>query len=74
MQYKKRRNNQCETFLSISAKLIAFAPSGWLGYFLGGFDGMLIALIVFMVIDYVIYLMYAIATRNRPAPSVFGYP
>lgn len=26
---------------------------GWLGYFVGGMDGMLIALMVFMVIDYI---------------------
>ena len=26
---------------------------GWLGFFLGGMDGMLIALIVFMALDYV---------------------
>ena len=50
----------------IWAKLqIAFAAiGGWLGYFLGGFDGMLIALIVFMVIDYITGLMCAIADKK----------
>ena len=50
----------------IWAKLqIAIAAiGGWLGYFLGGFDGMLIALIVFMVIDYVTGLMCAIADKK----------
>ncbi len=27
------------------------AVGGWLGFFLGGLDGMLIALIIFMVLD-----------------------
>lgn len=30
---------------------------GWLGFFLGGMDGMLIALIVFMALDYVTGVM-----------------
>ena len=29
------------------------AIGGWLGYFLGGMDGLMIALIVFMVLDYI---------------------
>ena len=37
---------------------------GWLGYFLGGLDGMLIALIVFMVLDYVTGVMCAIVDRK----------
>ena len=35
---------------------IAFtALGGWLGYFLGSMDGLLIALIVFVVLDYIIH-------------------
>ena len=30
---------------------------GWLGYFLGGYDGLLYALIVFMVADYITGVM-----------------
>lgn len=37
---------------------------GWLGYFLGGIDGLLTALIVFMAIDYVTGLMCAIADKK----------
>ena len=37
---------------------------GWLGYFLGGLDGMLIALIVFMALDYVTGVMCAIVDRK----------
>ena len=44
---------------------IAFtALGGWLGYFLGGLDGLLIALIVFSVLDYVTGVMCAISDKN----------
>lgn len=50
----------------IWAKLqIAFtAIGGWLGYFLGGFDGMMIALIVFMTLDYLTGVMCAIVDKK----------
>ena len=40
------------------------ALGGWFGYFLGGVDGLLIALIVFMALDYVTGLMCAIADKK----------
>ena len=40
------------------------AIGGWLGYFLGGMDGMLIALLVFMAIDYITGVMCAIADKT----------
>ena len=40
------------------------AIGGWLGYFLGGMDGLLTALIVFMAIDYVTGLMCAVIDRK----------
>ena len=44
---------------------IAFtALGGWLGYFLGGMDGLLIALIVFVVLDYITGVMCAIADKT----------
>ena len=44
---------------------IAFsAIGGCLGYFLGGMDGMLIALIVFVALDYITGVMCAIADRK----------
>lgn len=44
---------------------MAFAAiGGWLGYFLGGIDGLLTALIVFMAIDYVTGLMCAVADKK----------
>ena len=40
------------------------ALGGWLGYFLGGMDGMLIALIVFMTLDYVTGVMCAVVDKK----------
>lgn len=37
---------------------------GWLGYFLGGCDGLLIALVIFVVIDYITGVMGAIADKK----------
>ena len=44
---------------------LAFAAvGGWLGFFLGGCDGLLYALLAFVVIDYITGVMYAIADKN----------
>ena len=40
------------------------ALGGWLGYFLGGADGMLIALIVFVALDYVTGVMCAVVDKK----------
>ena len=40
------------------------AIGGWLGYFLGGMDGLMIALIIFMVLDYITGLMCAITDKK----------
>ena len=40
------------------------AIGGWLGYFVGGMDGMLIALIVLMSLDYISGVMCAIADKK----------
>lgn len=37
---------------------------GWLGYFLGGMDGLMTALLIFMVLDYITGLMCAIADKQ----------
>ena len=47
------------------------AIGGWLGYFLGGMDGLLTALIVFMAIDYVTGLMCAVA--DKKLSSTIGF-
>lgn len=45
-------------------QLIFAAVGGWLGYFLGGFDGLLYALLAFVVLDYITGVMCAIADRT----------
>ena len=40
------------------------AVGGWLGYFLGGCDGLLYALLVFVILDYLTGLMCAIVDKK----------
>ncbi len=40
------------------------AAGGWLGYFLGGCDGLLIALVIFAVADYITGVMCAVADKK----------
>ena len=51
---------------------MAFAGiGGWLGYFLGGLDGLLIALLVFMALDYITGLMCAISDKTLSSKTGF---
>ena len=52
-------------------QLIFSAVGGWLGYFLGGCDGLLYALVAFVVIDYITGVMCAII--NRKLSSAVGF-
>lgn len=45
-------------------QLVFAGIGGWLGYFLGGCDGLLYALIAFVVIDYITGVMCAVADKN----------
>ena len=45
-------------------QLVFTGISGWLGYFLGGWDGLLYALIAFVAIDYVTGVMCAISNHT----------
>ncbi len=45
-------------------QLIFTAVGGWLGYFLGGCDGLLYALITFVTIDYITGVMCAVIDRK----------
>ena len=47
-----------------SIQLIFAAVGGWLGWFLGGCDGLLYALIAFVVIDYVTGVMAAVVDHK----------
>jgi toxin secretion/phage lysis holin len=50
----------------IWAKLqMAFAAiGGWLGYFIGGVDGLMTALLIFMVLDYITGVMCAVVDKE----------
>lgn len=52
-------------------QLIFTAIGGWLGYFLGGCDGLLYALVVFVVVDYITGVMCAI--NNKTLSSAVGF-
>ena len=45
-------------------QMAAAMIGGWLGYFLGGLDGLMIALIIFMVLDYITGLMCAVIDKK----------
>ena len=45
-------------------QLLFTAVGGWLGYFLGGCDGLLIALVVFAVADYITGVMCAVSDKK----------
>lgn len=45
-------------------QLIFTLMGGWLGYFLGGSDGLIVALIIFVVMDYVSGVMCAISDKT----------
>ena len=45
-------------------QLVVSALGGWLGFFLGGLDGLLTALIAFVVIDYITGVMCAVIDRE----------
>ena len=52
-------------------QLVFTGIGGWLGYFLGGWDGLLYALIAFVAIDYVTGVMCAIS--NQTLSSEVGF-
>ena len=45
-------------------QIVFTAIGGWLGWFLGGCDGLLFALLAFVVIDYITGIMCAIADKT----------
>src|SRR5690606_17758942 len=50
--------------LWIVLQTVIAAVGGWLGWFLGGLDGFLYALITFVVVDYITGIMVAIINRE----------
>ena len=47
-----------------SIQFVFTVIGGWLGYFLGGYDGLLYALIAFMVMDYITGVMCAVSDKK----------
>ena len=47
-----------------SIQMVFTAIGGWLGYFLGGCDGLVVALVVFVVADYLTGVMCAISEKK----------
>lgn len=45
-------------------QMVFTAIGGWLGYFLGGCDGLVVALVVFVVADYLTGVMCAISEKK----------
>jgi toxin secretion/phage lysis holin len=45
-------------------QLVFTAVGGWLGYFLGGCDGLIIALVIFVAVDYLTGVMCAIVDKK----------
>ena len=44
-------------------QMVFAAVGGWLGYFLGGNDGLLIALVLFVAVDYLSGVMCAVSDK-----------
>lgn len=47
-----------------TVQLVFAAVGGWLGWFIGGCDGLLYALVVFVVVDYITGVMCAAADKE----------
>lgn len=52
-------------------QLVFSALGGWLGYFMGGYDGLLYALIVFVFVDYLTGIMCTIADKKLSSKTGF---
>ncbi|WP_155986743.1 phage holin family protein [Bacillus sp. MB2021] len=48
----------------IVVQTVIAAMGGWLGWFLGGLDGFLYALIIFVIVDYITGIMVAIINKE----------
>src|SRR5699024_12374307 len=52
-------------------QMVFTAVGGWLGYSLGGYDGLLYALVVFMVADYITGVMCAVSDKKLSSAAGF---
>ena len=53
-------------------QLVLAAVGGWLGWFLGGCDGLLYALIAFVVVDYITGIMCAVVDKKLSSSVGFN--
>lgn len=53
-------------------QLVFAAVGGWLGWFLGGCDGLLFALVAFVVIDYITGIMCAVVDKKLSSAVGFN--
>lgn len=61
---RKWGNNMAVRELWNYIQTFIVAIGGWLGWFLGGLDGFLYALIIFVIVDYITGIMVAIINRE----------
>ncbi len=57
-------NNFSLELIWTKIQIAVAALGGWLGYFLGGMDGLIIALLIFMGLDYITGVMCAIIDKK----------
>ena len=57
-------NNFSIELIWAKIQIAVTALGGWLGYFLGGMDGLMIALLIFMGLDYITGVMCAIIDKK----------
>ena len=60
---KKKKDFSMKEFWNM-IQVVFTMLGGWIGYFVGGCDGLLYALLAFVVIDYITGMMCAIADRK----------
>lgn len=64
-------NNFSVELIWTKIQIAITALGGWLGYFLGGMDGLMIALLIFMVLDYITGVMCAIIDKKLSSATGF---
>ena len=64
-------NNFSVELVWTKIQIAVTALGGWFGYFLGGMDGLMIALLIFMVLDYITGVMCAIIDKKLSSATGF---